>query len=260
MVRGQKEKAMMIGIVLLAISPLYLIIHLIAQARAKRREEETEAAERHARWEKEAAKQEAQRAAAEQRQREQAARKAAAEKKQAEKEQKRSEAHALKLARAQELAELAERRLKAEKELAELRSGRPEIISKPAAEPVEEPANADTVEAVEKPAADPIKHMEAPGITLDQFAGMVQPKPFQGQIVAFTGRLTISGMTRAQAIEKVRQAGGQAYKNLYASSTLLVVGTKPGMTKMDKADKWIGSVHKITERQFLDMFTAARPA
>lgn len=249
MVRGQKEKAMMIGIVLLAISPLYLIIHLIAQARAKRREEETEAAERHTRWEKEAAKQDAQRAAAEQRQREQAARKAAAEKKQAEKEAKKAEAHARKLARAQELAELAERRLKAEKELAELRSGRPEIISKPAADPVQEPANAAPVEPV-----------EVPGITLDQFAGMVQPKPFQGQIVAFTGRLTISGMTRAQAIEKVRQAGGQAYKNLYASSTLLVVGTKPGMTKMDKADKWIGSVHKITERQFLDMFTAARPA
>lgn len=149
---------MMIGIVLLAISPLYLIIHLIAQARAKRKQEEAEAAERRARWEKEAAKQEAQRAAAEQRQREQAARKAAAEKKQAEKEQKRSEAHALKLARAQELAELAERRLKAERELAELRSGRHEIIS--------------------KPVADPVEAVEPSGVSLDQFAASIAPHPF----------------------------------------------------------------------------------
>ena len=230
-----------IGIFLLAISPLYLIIHLIAQARAKRKEEEAEAEKRREKAEKEAAKRAAKMAAAEKR---------------AKAEARKAEAHARKVAQAQELAELAERRLKAEKELAELRSGRPEIISKPAAEPVEEPANADTVEAVEKPAAAPVEPVEVPGITLDKFAGMVQPKPFQGQSVAFTGRLTISGMTRAQAIEKVKQAGGKAYRKgkLYASSTILVVGTIKGdgnTDKLDNADRW--RTRKITEREFLTM-------
>lgn len=242
---------MMIGIVLLAISPIYLIIHLIAQARANRQAEEAEAEKRREKAEKEAAKRALQMAAAEKRKHEQTAREIAAAEKRAKAEARKAEAHAWKVAQAQELAELAERRLKAEKELAELRSGRPETISKPAEVPAVEPVEA--TEAAQEP-------KEAPGITLDRFADMVRPKPFQGQIVAFTGKLTISGMTRAQAIEKVRQAGGQAYKNLYASSTLLVVGTNPGMTKMDQADRWIGSVHKITERQFLDMFTAVTPA
>lgn len=247
---------MMIGIVLLAISPIYLIIHLIAQARANRQAEEAEAEKRREKAEKEAAKRALQMAAAEKRKNEQATREIAAADKRAKAEARKAEAHARKVAQAQELAELAERRLKAEKELAELRSGRPEIISKPAAEPVEEPANADTVEAVEEPDAAPVEPVEVPGITLDQFAGMVQPKPFQGQSVAFTGRLTISGMTRAQAIEKVKQAGGKAYRKgkLYASSTILVVGTIKGdgnTDKLDNADRW--RTRKITEREFLTM-------
>lgn len=247
---------MMIGIVLLAISPIYLIIHLIAQARANRQAEEAEAEKRREKAEKEAAKRALQMAAAEKRKHEQAAREIAAADKRAKAEARKAEAHARKVAQTQELAELAERRLKAERELAELHSGRPEIISKAAETLTAEPME-DVRETAEVPA---LKPQEAPGITLDRFMDMVQPKAFKGQVVAFTGKLTISGMTRAQAIEKVKQAGGQAYNNLYASSTLLVVGTNPGMTKMDKADRWIGSVHKITERQFLDMFTATAPA
>lgn len=250
----------MIGYILLAISPIYLIIHLIAQARANRQAEEAEAEKRREKAEKEAAKRAAQMAAAEKRKNEQATREIAAADKRAKAEARKAEAHALKLARAQELAELAERQLKAEKELAELRSGRPEIISKPTealtAEPVE-----DVRETAEVPA---LKPQEAPGITLEQFSDMVRPNPFIGQTLAFTGRLSISGWTRAQAIDKVRQAGGEAYDDVYHNrtimTTLLVVGVKPGMTKMDKADQWIDTVHKITERQFLDMFTAARPA
>ena len=70
-------------------------------------------------------------------------------------------------------------------------------------------------------------------------------------MVAFTGRLP--GMTRAEAIQAVQANGGRAYTKMPAGTTLLVVGDKPGMCKMDKADEWIGQVRKITAGQFFEM-------
>ena len=63
-------------------------------------------------------------------------------------------------------------------------------------------------------------------------------------------------MPRRAAVEMVRNAGGRAFTDMPAGTTLLVVGSNPGMKKMDKADRWIGQVKKITEKQFLDMFPA----
>lgn len=74
---------------------------------------------------------------------------------------------------------------------------------------------------------------------------------FAGQVVAFTG--TLPGMTRKQAIQAVRDNGGQAYETMPVSTTLLVVGDNPGMGKMDKADAWIAHVRKITAKQFFSM-------
>ena len=74
---------------------------------------------------------------------------------------------------------------------------------------------------------------------------------FKGQMVAFTGRLP--GMTRREAIQAVRDNGGRAYEKMPVGTTLLVVGDKPGMCKMDKADEWIGQVRKITAAQFFAM-------
>jgi NAD-dependent DNA ligase len=79
------------------------------------------------------------------------------------------------------------------------------------------------------------------------------PGPFAGQVVSFTGKLS---MPRRAAVEMVQNAGGRAYADMPAGTTLLVVGSNPGMKKMDKADRWIGQVRKITEKQFLDMFPA----
>lgn len=73
---------------------------------------------------------------------------------------------------------------------------------------------------------------------------------FAGHTVAFTGTLS---MPRSQAIELVHQHGGKAYADMPAGTTLLVVGHNPGMKKLDKADRWIGQVRKITEAQFLRM-------
>ncbi len=82
-------------------------------------------------------------------------------------------------------------------------------------------------------------------------------KPFAGQSVAFTGTLT--GMTRAEAIAAVQAADGKAFDTMPAGTTLLVVGRKPGMGKLDKADRWIGQVRKITEAQFVAMLNRKTP-
>lgn len=71
---------------------------------------------------------------------------------------------------------------------------------------------------------------------------------FAGEVVAFTG--TLDGMTRAQAIKGVEANGGKAFETMPAGTTILVVGDKPGMNKLDKADRWIGQVRKITQAQF----------
>lgn len=90
-----------------------------------------------------------------------------------------------------------------------------------------------------------------------------QPEPLRpatisdaltGQTFSFTG--TLDGMTRRQAIEAVQQRGGKAFDTMPAGTTILVVGSNPGMNKLDKADRWIGSVRKITQAQFFAMLSA----
>lgn len=133
-----------------------------------------------------------------------------------------------KLAQARELAELRERALDAARELKALeRAG--SIPAGPEPKPVE-------LKPVElKPVAPKRQDNGA----------------FAGQVVAFTGRLP--GMTRREAIQAVRDNGGRAYEKMPAGTTLLVVGDRPGMCKLDKADEWIGQVRKITAAQFFEM-------
>ena len=209
-----------------------------------------------------------------QREAEKAKRQQEAEAKQREAEQRREArrqqqeaSRAARLQYAREMAELKERELAAAREIQLLkyqqRAERRGDISNPAL-----PAN-DTADA-EAPQT-PIEAAQA--VTLEGFAaayaqdgGPVEPVqeapadapgPFSGQVVAFTGTLKRSGMTRRQAAEKVRQAGGRAYdREMPAGTTLLVVGDNPGIGKMDKADRWIGQVRKITEAQFLARFAA----
>lgn len=76
---------------------------------------------------------------------------------------------------------------------------------------------------------------------------------FAGEVVAFTG--TLDGMTRAEAIKAVEDNGGRAFETMPAGTTMLVVGSNPGMNKLDKADRWIGQVRKITQEHFRAMLT-----
>ena len=76
---------------------------------------------------------------------------------------------------------------------------------------------------------------------------------FVGQVVSFTGRLP--HMTSEQAIQAVQLNGGKAFKSMPRYTTILVVGDRPGVTKLDHADEWIDHIRKITPAQFNAMLT-----
>lgn len=205
-----------------------LVIHII-RSRAKRRKAERAAAELAAaarRAETEAAAA----AAAKQAEKARAAaeREAAAEEKHRAAMRRREERHAQKL---QHIAEERAARAQA-KDAAGMTPD--EFAARYA--PAEEPAETKRPETV--PAA-PRSHGN---------------NAFSGHVVSFTGRL--DGMTRAEAIKAVESNGGRAYEGMPAGTTLLVVGDKPGMGKMDKADRWIGQTRKITQKQFAEMLAA----
>lgn len=188
--------------------------------------------------------------------REQEAREARKRAAQEEADARQAARRAARLAAARELAEIHEReraaKLAAARELAEIK-GRP-APQRRAAVSVDE-SRESALDRAGEDGAQP-----AAAVTLAQFAAAHAkpapdaPKPFAGQVVAFTGRL--AGMTRQEAIDRVIRAGGKAYKTMPAGTTLLVVGDNPGMCKMDKADEWIGQVRKITQAQFLAMFAS----
>ena len=139
------------------------------------------------------------------------------------------ERRAEKLEAARQLAEYQERSLQAARALRELEESAPVAQSAPAAAPA---SGATTA---------PEKRPET----------ISTGSPFFGQVVSFTGKL--QSMKRADAIKAVQAAGGRAYADFPAGTTLLVVGTNPGQKKQDKYDKWIGQVKKITEAQFMEM-------
>ena len=170
-----------------------------------------------------------------------AAKREAAEARRREREARQAAAHALKVARAKELAELAERRLQAEQALAEMRKQPAERTGSIPAEPEQAEPEAET--GGQEPAQAP-----KPAPIVKRIKGN---NAFAGHRVAFTGKLP--GMTRREAIQAVEANGGRGYEKMPVGTTLLVVGDKPGMGKMDKADEWIGQVRKITAAQFFEM-------
>ena len=139
------------------------------------------------------------------------------------------ERRAEKLEAARLLAEYNERSLQAARALRELEESTPAPVAQ------EAPAAAPAPEAAPAPAQRP---------------ETILAGTFSGQVVSFTGKL--QSMKRADAIKAVQAAGGRAYADFPAGTTILVVGTNPGQKKQDKYDKWIGQVKKITEAQFLE--------
>lgn len=206
-----------------------IILMLLPILTARRRAIAAEQARREQEAER-AAIAEQRRQAAERKQAIQAAKAAEREAARAAREAEQQRKQAARLEAARQRAEYAERELAAKREMKALE--RAQII--PDAEPDTEPTAPDN-----KPTAPDAR---------PKFKGN---NAFAGQVVAFTGRLP--GMTRREAIQAVQDNGGRAYTKMPAGTTLLVVGDKPGMCKMDKADEWIGQVRKITAAQFFAM-------
>lgn len=107
---------------------------------------------------------------------------------------------------------------------------------------------------VHQPAPEPVQPQPIQPEPIRPVTVSAAPLPFKGnnafagEVVAFTG--VLDGMTRAEAIKAVEANGGRAFDTMPAGTTILVVGDKPGMNKLDKADRWIGQVRKITQEQF----------
>ena len=113
--------------------------------------------------------------------------------------------------------------------------------------PRKEPASGATPSAL--PAAiPPVPVFERPASVSPARQTVKGNNAFAGQGVAFTG--TLPGMTRREAMQAVQDNGGRAFETMPAGTTLLVVGDNPGMNKLDKADRWIAQVRKITPAQF----------
>ena len=235
--------------VAVAVPVVLFIIAGMHSARKRNAEAARIRAEEAARETREAASREKRRQAAARKASQEAAAKVAAARRAVEQQQKREAREAAREARetvqkqrraekleaARLLAEYNERSLQAVRELRELETAR---AAAPAQAPEAAPAIPNTAPA---PAPAPEK---AP-------ANISYNNPFFGQVVSFTGKL--QSMKRADAIAAVQAAGGRAYADFPAGTTILVVGTNPGQKKQDKYDKWIGQVKKITEAQFMEM-------
>lgn len=161
-------------------------------------------------------------------------------------EQERKQATRLEAAR--QRAEYAERELAAKREAKALDRERAQIIPDAPEQPAEPAEQAEPVSIAPKPAPEPQPEPEQRQTPALNVKGN---NAFKGHVVAFTGKLP--GMTRREAIQAVQDNGGRAYTKMPVGTTLLVVGDKPGMCKMDKADEWIGQVRKITAAQFFAM-------
>lgn len=184
---------------------------------------------------------------AEEARREQEAERAAVE------EQRRIEAERKQAIKAAKAAEREKAKAAREAEQERKRADRLEIARQRAEYAERELAAKRELKALERAQIIPVQDDQP-----DKPAVTERPKPkitgnnaFKGHVVAFTGKLP--GMTRREAIKAVQDNGGRAYEKMPVGTTLLVVGDKPGMCKMDKADEWIGQVRKITAAQFFAM-------
>ena len=239
--------------VAVAVPVLLFIFAGIRSAVRKRAAEAQKAAQEAEQERKAAAALEARRRAAEKREAARKEQERAAARRAAEQQRKREEKNAEREAReavqrqrraekleaARLLAEYNERSLEAARELLKLEAEREAREAAP--DPVSAPAAQAEPKKPEAPAKKP--------------GSISYNSPFIGQVVSFTGKL--QSMKRADAIKAVQAAGGRAFADFPAGTTLLVVGTNPGEKKQEKFDRWIGQVKKITEYQFLEMLKGA---
>ena len=75
--------------------------------------------------------------------------------------------------------------------------------------------------------------------------------PFEGRSYIITG--TLSSMGREEAEDKLRTLGAAVTSSVTKNTTALIVGEKPGKSKIDKAEKL--NIPKIDETEFLKLIS-----
>ena len=230
--------------VAVAVPVLLFIVAGLNSARKARKEAARIRAEEAAREAKEATAIEKRRQAAAKKAAAQAAQAVNAARRAAEQQRKREEKDAAREAREAVAAARRAEKLEAARLLAEYTER-----SLQAARALRELETTPAPEAPQAAAVQP--EPETPQATAERPESISYNSPFRGQVVSFTGKL--QRMKRADAIKAVQTAGGRAYADFPAGTTILVVGTNPGMKKQEKYDRWIGQVKKITEAQFMEM-------
>lgn len=209
----------------------------LAQAEADRKQRE---AERKAAAAKRAA-QEAENRRRQEAEAQQAAKVAAQEQKRAEREKREAErkaaAEAKHLEAMRRREELHQQKMR---QLAELQAAQAAVA------PTQQPDAKKETTPSEAAAVAPVPALKQP-------TSPAHDGTFAGQTVAFTG--TLPNMSRAEAVQAVRDRGGKAFaKEMPAGTTMLVVGRLQGdedTNKLRRADQYIGQIRKITAEQFI---------
>ena len=75
--------------------------------------------------------------------------------------------------------------------------------------------------------------------------------PLEGKSYIVTG--TLASMGREEAEDKLRALGAVVTSSVTKTTTALIVGEKPGKSKLEKADKL--GISRISEAEFLKMIT-----
>jgi DNA ligase (NAD+) len=79
----------------------------------------------------------------------------------------------------------------------------------------------------------------------------VEKLPLVGESYIVTG--TLESMGREEAEDKLRTLGATVTSSVTKNTTALIVGEKPGKSKLEKAEKL--GIKKITEKEFLDLIS-----
>lgn len=79
----------------------------------------------------------------------------------------------------------------------------------------------------------------------------IEKLPLVGESYIVTG--TLESMGREEAEDKLRTLGATVTSSVTKNTTALIVGEKPGKSKLEKAEKL--GIKKITEKEFLDLIS-----
>lgn len=166
---------------------------------------------------------------------------AKARRKEKEREAKRVAAEAAKQAAAEARKAKEEARRAAEAAAAQMpkrKRGRPRKNPAPAPAPapsVPAPTPAPVLASAPAPVGPVPVPVPAP-VPASVPAQSAGRKPFAGEVVAFTG--TCPKLEKRYMISHVRRLGGYGFEHINNRCTLLVIGEKPGLDSMTKAERW----------------------